>query len=84
MKKTKEELYWEAKRFDEGHLCQNEVCIQVTLKMTYLQMEMAEKFGPEFEELMEEYCKAASMERELENRHYFNEGYRVAQTYMEQ
>lgn len=84
MKKTREELFWEAKRFDEGHLYQTEECTEVVLRMFRLRTQMSDLFGPAFETLMEAYCEAASFEMELERRHYFDEGCRIGRAYKDE
>ena len=75
MKKSMEELYQEAKRFDEGTFYQRKDYEQAVTRELELYLILRNRFAPSFVPLMEELMKAISQETELECLHFFEQGY---------
>ncbi len=75
MEKRLEELYREAKRFDEGGLYQSEEYQRIAIRQVKLYKEMRVLFGGLFAKLMEEYFALQGDELEMECRHFFEQGY---------
>ena len=75
MKKSIEELYQEAKRFDEGTFYQGEEYEKAATRQMELYTIMRNRFGPSFVPLIEELFKAVDQEMELECLHFFEQGY---------
>ena len=79
MEKSMDELYQEAKRFDEGELYQSDEYQNVAVRQVKLYREMRTLFGRTFAVLMEDYNTALAEEMELERRHFFEQGYLMGQ-----
>ncbi len=79
MKKSIEELYRQAKRFDEGGIYQSEEYNAIARKQRELYKNLRLLFGPTAGALLEEYTEALGDECELECRHFFEQGYRLGQ-----
>ena len=79
MKKSIEELYREAKRFDEGDIYQSLEYDAVAKNQNRLYKQMEILFGPAITPLLEEYTAAIGDEMDLENRHFFELGYLLGQ-----
>lgn len=75
MKKFLEELYQEAKRFDEGDIYQSEEYAAIAKRQNRLYKEISALFGPVAVSLLEEYTAAVGDEMELESKHFFEQGY---------
>lgn len=75
MKKSIEELYREAKRFDEGTFYQRKDYEETITRQMELYMIMRNRFAPSFITLMEELLKTVYAEMELECLHFFEQGY---------
>ena len=77
MKKSIEELYRKAKRFDEGDLYQSKEYSTIARNQREVYQKICALFGPAVVPLLEEYTAAVSDEIELECRHFFEQGYRM-------
>lgn len=75
MKKTIEELYQKAKRFDESGVYQSEEYAVIAKQQNRLYKEISALFGPVAISLLEEYTAAIGDEMELECKHFFEQGY---------
>lgn len=75
MKKSMDELYREAKRFDEGTIYQSRAYGEICKRQFRLYDEMCALFGPQLSRLLEEYAMAVSDECDFECRHFFEQGY---------
>ena len=75
MKKSMEELYQEAKRFDEGTFYQRKDYEQAVTRGVELYLIRRNRFAPSFIPLMEELLKTVYAEMELECLHFFEQGY---------
>ncbi len=75
MEKRLEELYREAKRFDEGGLYQSEEYQRIAIRQVKLYKEMRVLFGGLFGLLMEEYFALLGDVLVMECRHFFEQGY---------
>jgi len=79
MKKSIEELYQRAKRFDEGELYQSEEYDAIAARQMELYRIMDAMFSPAIAPLMEEYMSLIYDEMEMECRHFFEQGYKIGQ-----
>ena len=79
MEKSIEELYQQAKRFDEGELYQSQEYSAIARRQTELYQKMRTLFGPPVAPFLEEYAAAIADEMELECRHFFRQGYLLGQ-----
>lgn len=79
MEKRIEELYEEAKRFDESDLYRSAEYDAISEKRCELYENICALFGPAIVPLLEEYADAIGDETELECRHFFKEGYLMGQ-----
>lgn len=70
-----EELYREAKRFDEGTFYQREDYEEAVTRQMELYTMLCHRFGQPFAALMEEFFKAINQEIDLECLHFFEQGY---------
>lgn len=74
MKKSIEELYREAKRFDESDIYHSEEYDAIARNQRDLYKKMCTLF-PAISSLLEEYTAAIGDEIELECKHFFEQGY---------
>lgn len=79
MKKSVEELYQEAKRFDESDIYQSPKYDAVAKNQNRLYKRICFLFGPATVPLLEEYTAAIGDEMELESKHFFEQGYLLGQ-----
>ncbi len=79
MKKHMEHLYQQAKRFDEGELCQSQQYSDICRRQLTLFQEMCLIFGPMLSQLLEEYTAAIGDECDFECKHFFEQGYLLGQ-----
>jgi len=70
-----EELYHQAKRFDESELYQSDEYAAIAKAQMGLYKKMYALFGAVIAPILEEYHAAISDELELECRHFFEQGY---------
>lgn len=75
MKKSMEELYQEAKRFDEGTFYQRKDYEETVTRGLELYLIMCNRYGSSFAPLIEELLKTVYAEMELECQHFFEQGY---------
>ncbi len=75
MKKHIEELYQQAKRFDECGLYQSQQYSDICKRQLTLSQEMRLIFGPMLGQLLDEYTAAIGDECDLECRHFFEQGF---------
>ena len=74
MKKSIEELYQQAKRFDESDIYQSQEYSVIAKNQRELYKKICALFGPTIIPLLEEYTAAVGDEMELECRHFFRQG----------
>lgn len=79
MEKSIEELYRQAKRFNEGEIYQSREYSAIAKRQTELHKKMRVLFGPLIVPLLEEYNTAVADEMELECRYFFEQGYLLGQ-----
>ena len=75
MKKSLEDLYREAKRFDESGIYQSDEYAAIAKQQNRVYKEICAIFGPVAASLLEEYTAAIGDEMELECKHFFEQGY---------
>lgn len=75
MKRSVEELYQVAIRFDEGGIYQSQDYNTVLKHKNHLLKTMQTLFGAVILPLLEEYTAVIEEETELECRHFFEQGY---------
>lgn len=71
------ELFLDAKHFDEGEMYQGKEYTEVANKLLDLYEKLGDRLGVEGTDLLEAYTAALYEESDLENLHFFEEGYRV-------
>lgn len=70
-----EELYQQARRFDEGELYQMAEYTDLSKKRSRLLEKLSKLIGPAFEYAVDQMLESVDQEIELECKHYFYEGY---------
>lgn len=71
------ELYLNARRFDEGEIYQGRENEELIFKKVEVMENLYRKFGREEMSLFEDYVDLLRDETELECQHFFREGYRA-------
>ena len=79
MQKSIEELYQEAKRFDECDFYQTPEYSVIVKKQLQIRKQLWDLFGPRLTPLLEDYTAAIGEEMDMENRHFFEQGYLMGQ-----
>ncbi len=77
MGQSMDDLYRKAKRFDEGDIYQSQEYQDVCARQIQLYEKLRRRFGAQITPLLEEYTAAIGDECDLENRHFFAQGYRL-------
>lgn len=75
MKKSMEEQYQQAKRFDEGEIYQSEEYARIIEEKDELLENICIRFGAPIIPLLEDYVAVLGDETEMECRHFFEQGY---------
>ena len=77
--KKLEELYWQAKRFDESDFYQSQEYDKITDRQFQLYKKMCFLFGPDTVPLIDDYNLVVGNEMDFECMHFFIKGYRMGQ-----
>ncbi len=77
MGQSMDDLYRKAKRFDESDIYQSQEYKDVCMRQLQLYEKLRRRFGAQITPLLEEYTAAIDDECDLENKHFFAQGYRL-------